>query len=42
LATTPTTKSSKPEQKSIDEPPATEKILEKGKEPEKAKEQEAE
>ena len=42
LATTPTTKSSEPEQKSIDEPPATEKIPEKEKKPEKGKEQETE
>lgn len=42
LATTPTTKSSKPGQKSIEEPPATEKEPKKGKEFEKGKEHEAE
>lgn len=42
LITTPTTESSKPEQKTIDQPPATEKIIEKGKEPEQEKERETE
>lgn len=42
LATTKTTNSSEPRQKSIDQPPTTEKIPEKGKEIEKGKEKEVE